>query len=330
MTLSAETATGGPGGVPGGTVTSGIIDGMRLDQNGNKGGTIASGTYTVPNSNGVYDLSVLATGQTSGSSFVVYVIDANRMFILETAGDTGVQSGDVRTQQQTTYSNSSFNGSAVLYDQRVGYSSGSISGYDSLIYQESGNGAGTLTINQSYDDHSGTYAVGAENGDAVAVAFDSANPGRATFSAGTDSAFLYFYGTNSAFYLDLNGSGSPSNLESGWLLPQTQTTFTNAALAGAYLTADMLEKPGDADVGESDLAGAGSITSGISTGGQNSFTWDESESGLTYSWLNSTYGAFSIVESGQSGGLTCMVITSTSGVCMEGTNGSAKMSVFQQ
>jgi hypothetical protein len=330
LTLSAESATGGPGGVPGGTVTSGIIDGMRLDQTGDKGGTIASGTYTVPNSNGVYDVTVLATGQTSGSSFVVYVIDANRMFILETAGDTGVQSGDVRTQQQTSYSNSSFNGSAVLYGQAYEGTSGAISGYDSFIYQFSGNGAGAGTVNQSYDDSNGKYDVGKENGPGPAITFDSANPGRATFSPGTDSGFLYFYDTNSAFYLDLNGGGSPNFLESGWFLPQTQTTFTNAALAGTYLTANMNEKSGDASVGEAVLSSTGSITADQSTGGENSFDWDESQTGVTYSWLSSTYGAFSIVETGQSSGLTCMVITSTSAVCMEGTNGSAKMSTFQQ
>jgi hypothetical protein len=330
LTLSAESATGGPGGVPGGTVTSGIIDGMRLDQTGDKGGTIASGTYTVPNSNGVYDVTVLATGQTSGSSFVVYVIDANRMFILETAGDTGVQSGDVRTQQQTSYSNSSFNGSAVLYGQAYEGTSGAISGYDSFVYQFSGNGAGAGTVNQSYDDSNGKYDVGKENGPGSAITFDSANPGRATFSPGTDSGFLYFYDTNSAFYLDLNGGGSPNFLESGWFLPQTQTTFTNAALAGTYLTANMNEKSGDASVGEAVLSSTGSITADQSTGGENSFDWDESQTGVTYSWLSSTYGAFSIVETGQSSGLTCMVITSTSAVCMEGTNGSAKMSTFQQ
>ena len=229
-----------------------------------------------------------------------------------------------------TISNANFNAAAVLYGQGLEYSSGNVSGYDSQIDRVSGNGAGTLTINQNYDDNDGTYSAGNENGATLAVTFDSANPGRATFPPGSDSAFFMFFDNNSAFYLDLNSGGSPNYLETGWLLPQTQTTFTNAALAGTYVLANLQLKPGDNSAGEIDLSSAGSIAANLSTGGQGSFSFDQPMNDLTYSWLTQTYGAFSILESGQSGGETCVVITPSSAVCMDGSGGSAKMSILQQ
>jgi len=262
---------------------------------------------------------------------VGYIIDANRMFLLESVGDGGVQSGEMRTQQQATYSNANLSGAAVLSGQGVEYENGSVSGADSMIYQVSGNSAGILTVNQSYDDNDGTYTAGKENAGALTVTFDSTNPGRATFSPGSDSAFLYFYNNNSAIYLDLNGGGSPSFLEGGWLWPQTQTTFTDAALAGTYLLSEQkLGSGGSSSVGEIDLASSGSVTAAVSKAGENEFSFDASQSGLSYSWLTTTYGAFSLVQTGQSGGETCMVVTPTNVICMDGTSGSAKLSILQQ
>ena len=322
--LAASTGT-----ASGGIITSGYLDGMRLDQSGDGGGAL-TGSYTAPSGNGRFTLTLTPTVGSGSETLAAYIIDSKRIFLLEIAGDTGVSSGEMRTQQQTTYSNASFNGGAVWYAQGLEYSSGNVSGADSSIYQASGDGAGTLTVNQSYDDNDGTYTAGKENSGALAVTFDSANPGRATFSPGSDSAFLYFYDTNSAFYLDLNGGGSPNFLEVGWLQPQTQTTFTNAALAGTYLFADLALNQSDTSVGEIGIASNGGVTGNISTGGQNEFTWDSAQAGLTYNWLTQTYGAFSILESGQSGGETCVVITPGSAVCMDGTSGSAKMSILQQ
>ena len=326
--FTASTATG-TGSSATGNITSGYLDGMRLDQTGDNGGAF-TGSYTGPNSNGRFTLTITPTGGSGSEVQAAYIIDANRMFLLETSGDTGVLSGQMRTQQQTAYANTSFSGAAVLYGQGVEYSNSSASGADSLIYQVSGNGAGTLTVNQSYDDNDGSYKVGKENAGTLAVAFDSTNPGRATFSPGGDSAFLYFYDTNSAFYLDLNGGGSPSFLESGFLSPQTQTTFTDAALAGTYLLSNQKLGQGDSSVGELDFAVNGTISASVSTGGENSFSFDSPQTALSYAWLNATYGSFSILETGQSGSETCMVITATNDICMDGSSAGAKLSILQQ
>ena len=326
--FTASTATGS-GSTATGTITSAYLDGMSLNQSGDNGGA-GTGSYTGPNSSGRFTFTINPTGGGGSAVFAAYIIDAKRMFALETSGDSGVSSGEMRTQQQATYSNASLSGAAVLYGQGLEYSNSIVSGADSLIYQLSGNGAGTLTVNQSYDDNDGAYNVAKENAGTLTVSFDSTNPGRATFSPGGDSAFLFFYDTNSAFYLDLNGGGSPSFLESGWLQPQTQTTFTDAALAGTYLLSNQKLGQGDSSVGELDLASNGTSTASVSTGGENSFSFDSPQSGLSYTWLNSTYGSFSLLETGQSGGETCMVITSNNDICMDGTSSSAKMSIMQQ
>jgi len=317
------------GTVSGGTITTGYLDGMHLNGSGDNGGGF-TGTYTAPNANGRLTFGILENGSSTTLNFAAYIIDANRMFLLETDAAAGLLSGEMRRQQQTSYSSANLNAAAVLYGQGLEYSSGNVSGYDSQIDRVSGNGAGTLTINQNYDDNDGTYSAGNENGATLAVTFDSANPGRATFPPGSDSAFFMFFDNNSAFYLDLNSGGSPNYLETGWLLPQTQTTFTNAALAGTYVLANLQLKPGDNSAGEIDLSSAGSIAANLSTGGQGSFSFDQPMNDLTYSWLTQTYGAFSILESGQSGGETCVVITPSSAVCMDGSGGSAKMSILQQ
>jgi len=329
LTASTESATGGTGGAAGGTISGGYMDGMYIKKTGNGGGAF-TGSYTAPSSTtGRFTITTVFGGYTGVD--VGYIIDANRMFLLESVGDGGVQSGEMRTQQQATYSNANLSGAAVLSGQGVEYENGSVSGADSMIYQVSGNSAGILTVNQSYDDNDGTYTAGKENAGALTVTFDSTNPGRATFSPGSDSAFLYFYNNNSAIYLDLNGGGSPSFLEGGWLWPQTQTTFTDAALAGTYLLSEQkLGSGGSSSVGEIDLASSGSVTAAVSKAGENEFSFDASQSGLSYSWLTTTYGAFSLVQTGQSGGETCMVVTPTNVICMDGTSGSAKLSILQQ
>ena len=324
--FTASTGTGS-----GGTITSGYLDGMHLDQTGDNGGAF-TGSYTAPNGNGRLTLTITPTGGTGSATFAAYIIDANRMFLLDISGDSGEQVGDMRTQQQASYSGANVNGAIISYGQGYEYSNGRVSGYDSGISQGSGNGAGSLTINQNYQDSDGNYQAGSENGATITFTFDSSNPGRATLTGNfPDSLYAYFFDTNSAFTIDLDSKSSGNFLEPGWLEAQTQTTFTDAALAGNYLLAELHLKPSDTSVGEAVVTSTGSFSSNLSTAGQNDFSWDSAQTGLTYSWLTTTYGAFSIVETGQTdGGYTCMVITSTSAICMEGTNSSAKMSILQQ
>jgi len=320
FTASAATGTGASAK---GTIAKGYMDGMRLDQAGNSGGAF-TGAYTGPNSNGRFTLSSTPSGSTASITTAAYIVDVNRMFLLETAGDTGVLSGEMRTQQQATYSDASFNGAAVFSAQGIEYSDSQISGYDSALYRVTGNGGGTLTVNQGYDNSNGVYAAGKENKSALAVTFDSSYPGRATFSPGSDSAFLYFYDANSAFFLDLNGDGNPNYLESGLLEPQTQKTFTDATVAGSYMLAELPLSADSHTVGEVSVSSTGTVSANISKAGENRFSFDQLQSGMTYTWLSTTYGAFTV------DGTTCMVVTPASIVCMDQTGSSGSMSVLQQ
>jgi hypothetical protein len=310
----------------GGNVTSGILDGMRLDQSGDGGGTFTSGTYTSPDANGRFTLSLTAGGGTI--DLLVYIIDANRMFELESAGDTGLMAGDMRTQHQSSYSTANLNGAFVLYSEAWdGWNGSSVTAYDDSIFQGTGSASG-MTINESYMDNNGTFDNGGANGGPIAPTFDSSNPGRATFPAGNDSGYLYMFNNNSAIYLDLNGSSN--HLEFGWIEPQSQSTFNNSALTGIYMLSDFAETQAhnSSDVGEIAIASGGSITANISTGGEGEFEWDQAQSGLTYNWLSSTYGSFSMTGGG-GGGTTCVVISPSKIVCLDNTSSSAKLTILQ-
>ena len=317
--------TASTGNASGGTIGSGIIDGMRADQTGDNGGTVDSGSYSAPDANGRFTLTVIPTGQTSGQTFMVYIIDANRMFLLETAGDSGLQAGDMRKQQQSSYSAANLSGPFVLYNQGYQYSSGSVSGYISQVYQGTGNGAGSITMNQSYEDVNGAYSSGADLG-TVTLSFDASNPGRATIST---TSYLYFFNDNSAFMLSLNSSSG--YLDSGWVEAQTQTTFTDTAVAGNYLFGQLPrpEPTSNGNVGELDLSNTGNITGGISTAGQGDFSYDQSLS-MSYAWDTTVPNTGSFLVGSGSKGMSCIVISSTKDACIINADSGPSVLILQQ
>jgi hypothetical protein len=331
FTAGTSSASGGTGGAAGGTISTGFMDGMRVDQTGDKGGAF-TGSYTVPNSNGRFTLTIIPTGGGGSAVFAAYIIDANRMFLLEIAGDSGVQSGDMRTQLQTSNTAATLiSGAFVLYMQSYRYSNGSVSGYDSEVYQGTGNGAGGGTINQSYMDDNGTYSVGSAIGGPITFTFDSSYPGRVTFApGGSDSAYLYFFDNGTAFELDLNGSGY---LQTGWVEPQTQTTFTDVAVAGNYLFGEMpppMQATQHGNVGEFNFSSSGAITSGITEAGQGDFSYDQSKSMGTLSWDSTAPGTGTFLIGSGSKGISCAVISATKIVCTFNADSSPGVMILQQ
>jgi hypothetical protein len=336
--LSLETATGGTGGAPGGVSLGEVNDHFYIKKTSNQGVSCTSscGTYTAPDAYGrmTNSSSVVVQGVSYTSSNVVYIIDANRAFIMTTSGDGGVQSGDARKQQQgsTSANNSAanlLNSNFVLYTQEYKYSNGGVSGYDSMVLQGTGDGAGNITVNQSYNDSEGTYKVGNENGGPIAVTFDAANPGRATFSPEGGTFYLYFFNNNSAFEVDFNGSNG--NLETGWMESQTQSTFTNAKLGGDYLTGPLplMSAAQNVQIGEVNLSTTSSsaFTGELTEGGAGVFSFDQPFSGPTYAWDTTTTakGTFLIPLAGMS----CAVINPTEAVCTNQT-GFPAITILQQ
>jgi hypothetical protein len=268
---------------------------------------------------------------------VVYIVDANRAFSLMTSGDGGVQSGEVRKQQQTKYSEANLDGPFVVYAQGYEYSDGSVSGYDSSVAQGTGNGTTGFTFNAYYQDADGKPKSGGSMiGSTLPVTFDSSNPGRATASPNSDSLFLYFFDTNSAFELDWNGGGNPSYLETGWTEPQKQPAdppFANANIAGSYMMGTLLRMERDANdsIGEVTLNSSNGITGSQTKAGDEVFKWDQSlnSEDIGYAWLSTTYGAFSLTEGGTAFG-SCVDIDSTKFVCIDNTDTSAGVQIMEQ
>jgi hypothetical protein len=334
LTDSTESNTGGTGGVAGGPITTAQLDGMRLDQSGDDGAAF-NGTYTVPTTTGRYTLTLTKSGSSDSITIAAYVIDANRMFLLEIAGDTGVLAGDMRTQQQTSYTDANFNGAFVWYQQSfLGESNGSPTGYKSAIDQGSVS-AGAMTLNQSYSDNNGIYSDGSDNSQSLALpAFDSTNPGRLVLPfSSSETGYLYFFNNNSALYLDLNGA--KNDLQWGWFLPQTQTTFTDAAVAGNYLFGKLPRLEGGSNqndaVGEFDLATNGNVTGDSSSAGEQYFVYDQTGTFGTVTWDPSApanSGAF-LIGSGNKG-FSCVVISATESVCLQNGASTADMMLMQQ
>jgi hypothetical protein len=337
FTAGTESATGGTGGAAGGAITAGYLDGMNLSQSADDAFSLTGGSYTTPNTTtGRFTFALTAGSATMNS--VGYIIDADRMFMLtvdpaNVSTSEGTVSGDVRTQlNMSSYTAAGVNGPIVGHSQAYEYSNGSVSGYSSGISRWTGNGAGTLTINQGYTDENGAYQVGKQNGGTATVNFDSSNPGRATLTGGfPDSIYVYFFNTNSAFWLDFDVKTSSSFLQPGWVEPQTQTTFTDAAAAGDYMVGKVpvLEPASNGIAGQYDLLSNGNYTGGLTTSGEGDFSYDQPISG-TYNWDTTATGTGSFLMGSGSSGMSCMVISSTRAACIVNADTSPGVMILQQ
>ncbi|MGD0632552.1 MAG: putative Ig domain-containing protein [Terracidiphilus sp.] len=333
--LSGEDGGGGPRidlgrfSASNGSVTTGVTDQVKGTQV-KLGNTAFTGSYTLPTtpSFATYGRYTLTFTATAGSvDYAVYTIDANRMFMLLSDTGDGTSAGQMRTQQQATYSAANLDGNFVLYEEGFEVSGGALSGLYSQVYEGAGNGAGNFTINESYQDDNGTFSSGSANA-TLPVTFDSTNPGRVTFAPGSASGFMYMYDNNSAFIVT---AISNSEADSGSFEPQTQTTFTDAAVAGNYMLGGLPpESPhDDGIVGEVDVLNTGSITSNLSIAGEGGFSYDQAQSGLTYTWISDVYGTLSTADNGQPS-QTCIVITSSKTVCISDTSSSPSVTILQQ
>ncbi len=312
-----------------GTLNSGYSDNLTAGSTTDQIITFISGSISTPDT--TYGRATFSgtASQGTGTS-AVYIIDANRMFILMTGAVEKAQSGDMRKQQQSPYSDANLSGPAVLYSQAYFWGSNGLSGYKSGIDQVTWNSAGTFTVNQNYDDNEGTYQVGTDSGGSATITFDTSNPGRATVAFGTsETSYFYFFADNSALYIDETSTGD--YLATGWIEPQSQTTFTDAAVAGNYLLGQLpqLEPGSNGNVGEFDMLSNGNITEGISTAGVGDFTWDDPIS-MTYAWDTTATGTGSFLIGSGSKGASCMVISSTRAACIFNGDDSPSVMILQQ
>jgi hypothetical protein len=344
--MNGENGSGNPNAdlgrfvTSGGSITGGVIDQAKITNASAQETILTGGSYTVPDAtNGRSTLTFTVSGTNGGTAtFEVYVIDANRMFLIDT-GEVRALSGDVRKQQQATYSGTNLNGPFVIYTQGSDYQN-SAWGYSSELMQGTGNGVvstgiGSITINQSYKDDNGTYKAGSDTGGPIDVTFDAANPGRVTFSAGgSDQGYLYFFNNNSAFEMDFNG---PDNyLETGWVEPQSESTFTYYVASGDFLFGQLprMEAGSNGNVGELQVGNCASsasscgFTGSVTTGGEGDFSWDQSIGAMTYNWDTTVTGTGSYLVGSGSKGISCIVISGTRDACI--FNGDTPSVVIMQ
>jgi hypothetical protein len=328
-----QKASAGLFSASGGVIANGNID-MARGGSATVQTAAFTGTYTAPDpATGRFTIALNGAGSSTG--FTVYIIDAKRMFILDNTSNDGEQAGNLRAQQQATYSGASVSGPFVLYLRGAEFNSGSTtpSGFYADLFVGSGDGAGHMTISQSYTNDDGAYSASSSSAGPPALAFDSAHPGRATFPSASGTTYLYLFDNNSAFEMSVGDNGS---LDSGWLepqtVPQTQAGFTGADLAGNYLLGELplLSESSNGSVGEYDLTAAGSMNAALTTAGRGDLSWDQSTN-LTYSWDATAPGTGTfLVANGAQAEASCAVISATKFVCASQTDPSPSVEVIEQ
>jgi hypothetical protein len=217
---------GGPGAC-GGTATTGIVSNGLVDlASGNtaSSGTAVSGTYitdvySTSGTNGDNRFRVSISSGLPATNWVLYVIDPIRAFMmsLDPPATNGLLVGQLRVQQQSTYSAANLNGPFVLYESgaTVPTSSGT-QGYFTNLMQGMGGGAGNVTIQASIMNENGQAGTSSNGTSAVTVQSN----GRTALG----SSWLYLYDNNQAIYLDNTSNSGSQNVGLGWLEAQSSTT----------------------------------------------------------------------------------------------------------
>jgi hypothetical protein len=319
-----------------GAVTTGYIDAAKGGNTTMSSQSLTGGSYTSPSSTtGRYTLTI--TSSNGSLTFAVYIVNSSKAFLISTVSGDGIEEGHVFTQALSSFSNANLSGNAVAYIQGYEFTnSGSpdtANGSYSEVYEATGNGSGGITINQSYMDDTGSYSAGNANG-STTVTFDATNPGRLTINTGAGSTtVVYLADTNAGVEIGVGGGSNP--IESGFFEDQTQATFSDAALAGNYMLG-MLPALAASEidgVAEFDVTSSGTITGGVSQGGQGVFTYDQALN-FTYNFDSSApnTGTFLVpaTDSGLEDGASCAVISSTRAACTSQTDPNGAIYIVQK
>jgi hypothetical protein len=322
-------ATAGLFSTSSGAIASGYLDttlgGSATDQ-----ATAFTGSYNEPDPVwGRFSIALNGAGDSTG--YTVYMIDATRMFILDNTSDDGEQAGNLRRQQSGALTEAALSGPFVLYNRGAQFNtnSGIPTSFFANLLLGAGDGAGNMTISQSYANAAGVYITGQSNSGPATIAFDLSNPGRASFQTASGATYLYFYDTNKAFEISVGANGS---VDTGRLEAQSQTRFTNAALAGKSLFGEMplLGVLPTAYLGEYSLSSSGAVTAGVTTSAEGILSWDQSLS-ASYAWDTTATGTGGfLISNGAQGAASCGVISATRFACIPQSDPAPSVQIMQQ
>jgi len=193
-----------------------------------------TGSYSAPStSNGRGMLTLSPTGSSSWN-LSVYVVSSGDLLGITTDADSssGLHTGSMLSQKSTSFTNSSFNAPAILYDSGADLSSQQPPSAEIGILSPDGNGSLQATLDQNAGgvisqnvSFAATYAV-------TSIGRVTVNGWRASNTS--PARYLYLVDANKAFYLD---SGPAVGF--GFVEPQAAAPsggFTNASLSGAFLS----------------------------------------------------------------------------------------------
>ena len=226
---------GGTGTTCGGTSTSGFVSSGLVDSASGpaaSSGTFFSGSYTTDNNTVTYyRVNVNVASGLPSTGWVMYLIGTSqpvgvaaplKAFMMSTdpLSSSGLLVGQVRSQQQGTYSAANLNGPFVLYESAatVPVASGA-QGYFTNLMQGTGDGAGNLTIQTSAMNQNGQAGSITNGTSAVSI---SSN-GRVALGSG----WLYLYDNNQAILLDNALNQGSQNAGLGWLEAQSAAALSS-------------------------------------------------------------------------------------------------------
>ncbi len=181
---------------------------------------------------GIMNLPPLAGGVPSNLNFVFYIVNAGKLFAMETDVVTiltPLLNGVVLQQQSPTggFSSASLNGGMVMYlTGRAGSGCGGGTGPAPNVIAGllTADGIGTLTL--TYDQNCGGAPTSATG---LLGTYNVASNGRAAIRVGTDYVAAYLVSSNQAFII-----APDSSVLFGFGEPQSAGSFTNSSVSGRY------------------------------------------------------------------------------------------------
>jgi hypothetical protein len=181
---------------------------------------------------GIMNLPPLAGGVPTNLNFVFYIVNAGKVFAMETDAvtiATPLLNGVVLQQQSPTggFSSASLNGGMVIYlTGRGGSGCGGGTGPASnvLAGQLSANGVGGLNL--TYDQNCGGAPTSATG---LLGTYSLASNGRAAIRVGTNYVVAYLVSSNQAIFI-----APDSSVLFGFGEPQAPGSLTNSTVNGRY------------------------------------------------------------------------------------------------
>jgi hypothetical protein len=256
---------------------------------------------------------------------VFYVVSAKKLFVLTsdpTSGSNSMSLLSGKLLQQTvangSFSNATLNGKAVFWSEGLTSSTsggGTTYAADVQAAVATFDGAGNISI--SGDENSGG-TVSTNSGSAT---YSVAANGRVTLSgAGSNPLYFYLVGSNQAFAVDFSSSA-----HTGYLEPQTISSFSQASLSGTYAGGNLPSVfDMGAGIGVYTSTGSGSVSGTQDQNYYGTLSADQSVS-ATY-----TVGSNGRVALGSGGsGTVLYIISPTKGLLIDLGNSTPQLQELQ-